>query len=859
MTVFVGSRHEGYGEAGMAHLLEHMLFKGTPDHPDIPKVLTARGAQFNGTTWVDRTNYFETLPAGEDNLEFALRLEADRLVNSHVRGEDLKSEMSVVRNEFERGENDPERILEQRMTAAAYEWHNYGKSTIGNRADIERVPIENLRQFYRKYYQPDNAMVVVAGSFDPEQALEYIGKYFGSVPRPERELDNTYTEEPAQDGERFVTLRRVGEVAVVGVLYHIPAGSHPEYPSIDVLEGILTAAPSGRLYKSLVESKKAASVSGAAFAWHDPGVLRILAEVAQGNDPDVILSTMNDTIEQLVEEGVTQEEVDRIKQRLLKFRELSAADSSRIAIELSEWAAMGDWRLYFLYRDYLEKVTPESVNEVARKYLKRSNRTVGMFLPTKEPHRTTVPQTPELAELIGDYQGREGLAAGEAFDVSPESIEERTRRVDLPGGVKAALIPKKTRGESVNLRLTLRYGDAKSLQGLAKATELLPQLMTRGTEKYTRQQLADELDRLRAQLSASGSAGEATFSIQTKRESLPEVLKLLQQVLREPTLPESELEIIKRAQLASLEQGLVDPQTLATVSVRRHITPWPKGDPRYIPTVEEEIDALKAVDRAEMQRLYGEYLGAPAGELAVVGDFDPDEILPIVKEMLAGWEPEHKYERLVQKVDPSVEGGFKEILTPDKENAVYFAAMAIPVADDHKDYPALVLGNFILGGGSLSSRLGDRVRQQEGLSYGVGSGFNASSLDPRAAFYVYAISNPDNMSKVRTAIREELNRILEEGVTEQELSQARSGYLQEQAVTRTNDGSLARILASDLQAGRTMEYWAELEEKIKAVTADDVVEALRKHIDPDELYVVAAGDFEKATARRPAAGAAAAK
>src|SRR6266851_1093512 len=224
LTVFVGSRHEGYGEAGMAHLLEHMVFKGTPSHPNIPQALQGRGAQFNGTTSPDRTNYFETLPASDDNLEFAIALEADRLVHSSIKREALASEMTVVRNEFERGENAPRSVLGKRIMAAAYAWHNYGKATIGNRSDIERMPIEHLQAFYRKYYQPDNAMVVVAGQFDEAKALAFIDKYFGSILHPQRQLDTTYTEEPAQDGERLVTLRRVGHVGAVGVVYHIPAG-----------------------------------------------------------------------------------------------------------------------------------------------------------------------------------------------------------------------------------------------------------------------------------------------------------------------------------------------------------------------------------------------------------------------------------------------------------------------------------------------------------------------------------------------------------------------------------------------------------------------------------------------------------
>src|SRR5712691_4456551 len=256
LTVLVGSRHEGYGETGMAHLLEHMVFKGTPRHPHVPKSLQEHGAQFNGSTSVDRVNYFETLTATDENLEFALDLEADRMVNSYIKREDLDSEMTVVRNEFERGENSPSRVLDERISSAAYNWHNYGKSTIGNRTDIERVPVENLRAFYKKFYQPDNIVLVVAGKFDESKGLALVQKYFGAIPRPTRKLDTTWTEEPAQDGERLVTLRRVGDVSAVGVAYHIPAGSHEESASLQVLANILSTRPSGRLYKALVETKK---------------------------------------------------------------------------------------------------------------------------------------------------------------------------------------------------------------------------------------------------------------------------------------------------------------------------------------------------------------------------------------------------------------------------------------------------------------------------------------------------------------------------------------------------------------------------------------------------------------------------
>jgi zinc protease len=551
---------------------------------------------------------------------------------------------------------------------------------------------------------------------------------------------------------------------------------------------------------------------------------------------------MLDTLDEVAKNGVTQEEVDRIKEKLLKFRELAAAKSDRIAIELSEWAAMGDWRLYFLYRDRLEQVTPEDVGQVAQKYLTRSNRTVGMYLPTKKPEKTEVPETPELAQMIGEYQGREQISLGEAFEVSPKNIQARTTRLKLESGTEVALLSKKTRGDAVNFRLTLRYGTPESLSGLVKATEFLPSMMTRGTKKYTRQQLQDALDKQRAQLAASGSPGVATFSIETKRQNLPAVLELLEQVLREPTFPEEELGIIQRAQVAEWEKQLVDPQSLATTRVRKHMSAWPKGDPRYVPSIEEEIEATKNVTQAQLKKLHSDFLTPEHADLAIVGDFDPDEIIPLCEKVLADWKAKEPYERLAEK-SPNKPGGSEEINTPDKQNAVYFSAMTFPITDTHPDYPALVLGDFILGGGSLSSRLGDRVRQQEGLSYGVGTGFNASSQDERAAFYLYAISNPTNIPKVKQVIAEELDKILKDGITDKELEEAQTGYLQKQTVARSSDSGLARLLAQNIHIGRTMEYYEKLESTIPEITPDEVREAMRKHIDPKKLYTVVAGDF----------------
>ncbi|MBI1900626.1 MAG: insulinase family protein [Planctomycetia bacterium] len=860
LTAFVGSRHEGYGETGMAHLLEHMLFKGTPTHPRVDKVLRERGASYNGTTNDDRTNYFETLPASDENLEFAIRFEADRLINCFVRREDLTTEMTVVRNEFERGENSPSGILGQRMAAVAYEWHNYGKSTIGNRSDIERVPIENLQEFYRKFYQPDNAMLVVAGQFEEKKALAHVQKYFGSIPRPKRKLPNTYTEEPAQDGERTVVLRRVGEVGLVSIMYHIPAGPHADFVPMQVLASALTRSPSGRLYKALVESKKATDVSGFAAARHDPGIVEFSAEVRKDGSLEEVRDMLIGIVENAASEGVTQEEIDRVKLASRNANRQSLANSSQFAVQLSNWAAMGDWRLYFVNRDRMEKVTTDDVRRVAGKYLRQSNRTVGLFIPTDQSDRSPVPATPDVPALVASYKGRETISAGEAFEPTYENIESRTRRSALPEGIKVSLLPKKTRDEQVTLVLTLRYGNAENLKEMDSAASFLTSLMTRATKKLSRQQLQDELAKLEARIGSGaftggrrggggggggGTPGSATFSVSARRSTFRPTLELFRQVLREPALLEEDFDEMKRSRMASLEQQRTDPSSLASKLLSRELSPFPKGDVRYVGTLEEDIELLRGVSIQQVKKLYDEYLGTSAGELSIVGDFDPDEIMPVLAETFSGWTAKQPYTKLPDPPTRDYAGGKHVIVTPDKANANYVAGLVVPMSDDDPDYPALVIANYVLGRGP-GSRLWDRVREREGLSYGVGSGFTASSEYKRASLSFNAICNPQNIGKVEFSIRDEIERLLKDGVPAEELDRAKASYLQAQKLNLTSDGAIAGLLATHAYRGRTLAYNIELEKKIAALTPEQVTAAIKKHVDAKTLVVVTAGDFPSA-------------
>ena len=844
VTYLVGSRQEGYGETGMAHLLEHLLFRGTTRHPDIKGEFQTRGARYNGTTSFDRTNYYETFPASDANLDWALGLEADRMVNSPVAQKDLDAEMTVVSNEFEMGENSVGGVLHARIAATAYLWHGYGRAIIGNRSDIENVPIEKLQAFYRTHYQPDNAVIVIAGRFDQATALRLAAQHFGSIARPSRSLPRTYTVEPTQDGERTVTLRRAGDVQIVGAMYHLPPGTHPDYASIDVLVGLLSHVPTGRLHKALTETGKASSTFGNERQQREAGYAYFGATVRQDLPLEAARDTLVATLERFAANPVVDEEVERARARLLNDVEMLITDSRALAMTLSETIAMGDWRMLFLHRDRLRAVTTADVQRVATHYLKSSNRTIGTFLPTREPDRAEIPGVPDLAEVLRDYRGQPDIALGEAFEPTPSNIEARTIRHTLPGGMKLALLPKKTRGGTVIVQLSLRWGDEKSKTGRATACGIASAMLMRGTEKHTRAELTNEFTRLRASVGVGGEGG----SIDTVRANLPAALRLVAEILRQPAFPAAEFEQLRQSALTSIEAQRSDPGALAGLALSRHLTPYPQQHWYYSTTPEERIARLKSLTLEEVRQCHRDFFGASRSELAVVGDFDPAEIIKLAGELLDDWKSPTPYARIATPYR-EVAALDRVIDTPDKANATFRAGLGLPIRDDHADYPALVLANYLFGGTS-SSRLPRRIREQEGLSYSVGSFLSASSQDLRGEFGISAIHAPQNGPRLEALVREELARALSDGFSDEEIAAGKKGLLQSRQLALNQDGAVAGRLVSYLELGRTFAWDEHLEQRIAALPREEVNEALRRYIRPEQLSFVRAGDFKADAAKK---------
>ncbi len=845
ITYLVGSRHEGYGEKGMAHLLEHLVFKGTPNHPDIPKELSSHGARPNGTTWYDRTNYFETFNATDENLDWALDLEADRMVNSYIAKKDLDSEFSVVRNEFESGENNPTGVLLQKVINAAFLWHNYGNSTIGNRSDIERVPIENLKAFYKKFYRPDNAVLMVTGKFEEEKTLALIAKKFGGLTKPSEPVRSSYTEEPPQDGERTVTLSRVGDLQLVSSLYHTPAGADEDYAAMAIVENVLTDTPSGRLYKELIDTQKASSLWSFSPFTKEPGFLYINVDVPSDKSAPEVESILKSTLDNL--EPITQEELDRAKSNLLKQIDEINRDSNFLGTYMSEFIGAGDWRLAFIHRDRIEGMTLEQVNAAMNKYVIPTNRTVGRFTPTKDPVRVSIPHPENVDSLVADYKGKEDKGTGEAFDVAYDNIQNRLEVGKLLDQVEYGFIEKENRGKTVILSFNFRNGDVNSLRNKGVVPSLAAAMLDKGAKDMSRQQIEDELSRLKSSLRFFSRNGNVYCSVDSTEEYLMETLALMAKLLKNPSFDEEELKKLKTQRLASIEQNKTEPGYLASRRVSAINNKHEKGHPLYAMTTEEEVAAIQAVTRQDLIDFYETFYGLGRSTLVVIGNFESQKIKDFVNTEFNGFKSKVAYTEIKNPFAKN-RGINENIITPDKKNAVTYGILGVEISEYDEDYAAMVVAGEVLGGGFLSSRFAERLRQKDGVSYGVGSNFNADGDkgDRNSSIFLYAIYNPDNLDKVQLGLKEELERFIADGITEEELTNAVNGWIQGRNVSRAKDNELSSLVNNNIYYSRDIEFQKGIESKMKALTVQDVNNAIVKYVKPlSEWTVVNAGDFKE--------------
>ena len=843
VTYRVGSRHENYGETGMAHLLEHLIFKGTPTHRFVWAEFSKRGLRANGSTWFDRTNYFASFAANDQNLRWYLGWQADAMVNSFIARKDLDTEMTVVRNEMEMGENDPSRILFEKTLATMYEWHNYGKSTIGARSDVENVDIARLQAFYRTYYQPDNATLIVSGKFEPARVMGWIEQSFGRIPRPKRTLPRLYTLDPAQDGERSVTLRRVGGVPQVLLGYPIPAGPHPDYPATELLALIIGDSPAGRAHKRLVEAGLAASVSGEAMALAEPGAILFGAQFGPGQDAARGTQELISVVEGIATDPIGDDEFKRAQTKWLKAWEQQYSNPETIGLVLSETVAQGDWRLLFLVRDRVQALTREAVQRVAQQRFVPSNRTLGEYVPTAQPLRPPAPEDVDVAAQMKTFKPQPSATAVAAFDPSPANIDAKTQRSTLASGMKLALLPKPTRGRTVHIAMVLRVGNERSLLQQREVAELTAAMIDKGGAGLSRVQIQDRLDALRSELQITSSGDEVRVSMLTRRDNAADAVSLLAQLLRTPAFPAAALEELKRQTLAQIQAQRDDPGAIVANALARRGDPYPRGDVRHARTFDERLEDTQTVTLERIKDFHARFYGAAQARFAAVGDFDADALKHALNTGFGDWVAGESATRVARPAF-AMPAGREVVRTPDKQNATLGVQLRLPLSDSDAVHPALMLANFMLGSGG-DSRLFKRIRERDGLSYSVYSAFDWGDADAHTRWYGGAIFAPSNVDKVEQAYRDELARAAREGFSEQEVAAAKNALLSFRRLARAQDDRLAQALERNLDLDRTFAFAQRIDTALAALQAGPVAQALRTYLKPEAMTFVLAGDFKQ--------------
>jgi zinc protease len=707
------------------------------------------------------------------------------------------------------------------------------------------VKAENLKAFYRKYYQPDNAVLIIAGKFDAKNALSYVQQYFSPIPKPTRILQPTYTVEPAQDGERSVTLRRSGDVQYIGMAYHTPSYADKDFAANDALIEILTNNPSGVFYKKLVDAKLGTKVSGYSQNLHDPGFSYFQIDVPLNKSVDSAKTVLLNTADSIAAMKITQEDLERAKNALMKSIENTNNNTIGLAINLTELIGAGDWRLWFLNRDRVEKLTLEDIERVAKKYYKKSNRTYGVFLPDTAPDRTTVSETPDIAQLLKGYKGNEVVIQKENFENSIANIKKHTEYKTLANGGKYALLEKPAKGDKVTATIMLRYGDKETLANKSEIGSLLAGMLKTGTTTKTKEQIADKLDKIKTNISFNDNAGVLSIRMSTDKKNLDSALNLLADLLKNPKFDKAEFDKLLILTRTNYESNRQDPQTVSYERLAKLTTNYPKGHPLYAQSTDERLAELANINLDDLKKYYDDFYGANNSLSVFVGGIDKNTVENFLNNTLGNWSSKAAYAEIVPEYF-DVKSTTESINTPDKTNAVLSGDINLRLSQKSADYPAVMMANELLGGGTfMGSRIAQRLREKEGMSYGAGSYMDVRYREDEGTWGLYAIFNPLVKNRLDSALRQEIDRAVSKGFTQDELTKSVKSLMEYRRTLLGLDNYLTFQIIDYMQDGRDLDDFTDFENKTKALSLDAVNAALKKYFDKSKLVLVYAGDFDK--------------
>ena len=875
VTFRVGSRNEVTGTTGATHILEHMMFKGsTHFNASVGKsfdtMMDRIGGINNATTWLDRTNYYENLPS--DHLELAVQLEADRMRGLLLRDEDRQPEMTVVRNEFERGENDPAEALDKEVTAAAFVAHPYHHPTIGWRSDIEKVSIEKLREFYDTFYWPNNATVTIIGDFQAPAALALLKQYFGAIPRSPHPLPALYTEEPPQTGPRRVIVKRPGEVGVVEIAYKAPPALHQDEAALEVLAAVLSDGKTSRLYRALIDTNLAINADAGKGFTHDNSLFTLTALVAPEATHEKVEQALLGEVDKVRANGVTDAEVSRAINKLVASTSYRRDGSFAIAGQINECIAIGDWAYYVNGPEKIKAVTAADVARVAKTYLHGDQSTTGWFIPQQEPSESgKAPEGEKSAATWRDpahpaarrpnfyreetNQAGPDLRAGSEVNTTarpevgpyPQSpaaiggapttalIAPRVHRRTI-AGLDVVTLPTSIQ-DVVTIRGALSGGDVFNPPENCALADLAAGMIDKGTVKHDKFALAELLEQAGATLSFASGTHTLNFSGKCLRKDLPLVIDLLAEQLRTPRFDPAELAKLKKQLAGEHKREMEDTNYRAETAFERAI--FPAGHPNRPPADEQYLADVEAATIEQVKAFHAANYGPAACRIVLVGDIDEAGAERSLASAFGGWTGGKPIPSTPKAPLPAA-AATEQVNMPGKTSVTFVIGQPSSLRYADPNYQPLNMATAVLGSGFFTARLLDHVRNREGLTYGIGARLSGDTFAD-GSWYIEGTFAPELLEKGAASTRRELQQFSAEGVTADELKNFKVTLAGTYKVTLATTGGLASVLLNALQRGYGPEWVDEYPRRLEALTLEEVNDAIRKFIRPDKMITVMAG------------------
>ena len=869
MVVYrIGARNEAVGYTGSSHLLEHMLFKGTPANSRrngraFADMMNEIGASKNATTWIDRTNYFETVPSGY--LDFAIELEADRMRNALVDDDDRHSEMTVVRNELERNDNNNDRVLNSALIATAFREHPYHHPTIGWRSDVEGVSTARLRDLYDTYYHPDNAAVFVVGDVDVPRTLDTIERHFGTLPRAADVIPDVYTEEPPQAGERTVLVKRPGDTTLVGFAYHTPAAygqknvlsarglaarigegvpANDTY-ALECLARILGRGRTSRLSRALVDSGLALDVSAWNWGSRDPGLFQIFAHVRPGVDAADVRRELDGAIERIASDGPGESELERVQTQVDVQRAFARDGTFSLAQRLGEFEAVGSWRLDDDYVERVREVDVDAVRDAARRYLHEDNRTVGVLVPGTARTFDVVPFEPVDRQRTPEDR-LEALPLPEPAAARISDFASRISGGSLANGLAWRFVPN-VESSTVHVRALFDAGPALSPHR-PMLSSVAAEMLARGTRAHERTAIEERIERLGARRtyyvdddrSQSYNALAFRFSAACASRDLPVLLSTIAEELREPAFTADELALVKSEMIGALR--IARTSTGWRAAQRFLELAYEADDPNALHDVDALLAEVESIDVDDVRAFHRERLLGTAPIVSGAGACDDGAFAHLVESSLGTVPFVPAPPRGVFVRPRHAREVFERVELERKANVDIVIGRAVPLLRADDDYLAAAVANGILGQSTLSSRLGVRLRDREGLTYGVTSSFLSPGRIPGPWRIVVGV-NPANVERAVASAREVLRDYAESGPTERELAQQRNSMAGQHHVALATSAGMAAQLERMSYYGLGDDYVDTYRERIAAIGRDAARASIAAYLGERDLIVVAAGTF----------------